>query len=334
MTASALTPFSERYFTNYDGEGRSYREFMKVGVTDPFVFKAHATALKMLAPASILDIGAADGSALLHFKTALQSLEVLHGIEISEYAHQRRLLDSFALGDLRQVLRSPPAWMLKKYDLILFASAMYLGETGLKQALNDIRPLCHASTLVLVLTPGEYFPGGLFDYSDMASKSLGHHDGVLIRPKMWWLSRCLESGYSVVGDVGGTCLLLRTSLSGTSILNWGCREVVSARFGNTGLMEESDSLQSVVLTVLDYSFACTFNITRDRGLVQETNLATDVDDYRSVEIIRHTVAYVRCGMLGSITRLNYSPIKTYAYIPGVLCFPSTDGYIFESDTNL
>lgn len=80
---SDVARFSARYFDNYDGAGRSYDDYMKLGVTDPMIFHQHISALGLHKPKSMLDLGAADGSALLYYKDRIPSVETVHGVEIS-----------------------------------------------------------------------------------------------------------------------------------------------------------------------------------------------------------------------------------------------------------
>ena len=63
--------FDKTYFDNYDGLGRSYDEYMKIGVTDPSVLNRHLGAMGRGDPKTMLDLGAADGSALLYFKSLI-----------------------------------------------------------------------------------------------------------------------------------------------------------------------------------------------------------------------------------------------------------------------
>lgn len=325
--------FSQRYFDNYDGPGRDYGRFMSVGVTDPALLARHLGALGLGSPVSMLDLGAADGSALLHFQQSLPSLSVLHGIEISRFAHDRRRIETIALGDMRDVLAAPPDWMQGHYDLILMAAAMYFQEKDLAATMRQVRGFCRPTSIVLAITPGQCFPDGLFEYSEMASRALGPGAHVLIRPKLWWLRMLSEAGFKIVGDILGYGILLQVDDRQPEWIDMGNAGNVAAEFRDRLHDGHEVCDEAVRLTFARPAATMDFSFSRQAGFKQHSAAGVCPDDPAFIDLVRDALAYARTGALGPVRRIEFLPTRLYAHVAGAICEPVGDAYRFRADPN-
>lgn len=188
------------YFETYGGDsGKPYSDSFKLHTVD---VDDLVLALNQVGfwPESCYDIGAADGSMLLHLNNTFHFREV-SGCEINRDIIKEaapELRDNISCFD---VMRNPQ--FFKTYDLVVANISMYLKEADFSLFLKHVKRLAHKNTVFCFVNHYD-IDGGYFYLSNKGFISNGIAGSTymdryrkLNKPYVWYLSALESSGYGV-----------------------------------------------------------------------------------------------------------------------------------------
>jgi hypothetical protein len=329
-----MVEFGESYFRHYGGHNRPYRNTFEKYCTSPIELRKFLQATGRRFPRSIVDLGAADGSALKLFGKVF-SADVLHGVENSTYAFERRIVDNIFLGDMCDFVANRPASFLRMYDLILVNSAMYLRPQQLASFLQSLKTLCHRNTTI-VLTLPSYYPSGIYTYLAEFKRSLACRTIPIIRPKPWWIEAAYDGGFEITGDLDGNGLLLmlpRKGFSRPSIFGNPANVAVTYEFDRTRLSAKAAQFRIWHLeNELQLNFTHS-EIGSPAKFVELGGSRTKAHCRALSKVLPDILAFFRSGKVGRFHPIEFRRLSEPIYVPGTLCCPTRNGFSLRSDAN-
>lgn len=164
---------------------------------------------------TVLDIGCANGALLDHLGAKSDTLELLEGLEISDYAIDKKTdkfpdIKKIHKADVTQWVDSVlPALTLQSYDIITITLAMHLDVKHMADLLKNVGSLCKPHTRVM-LTLHEFELGdidiidGVQEFTNQRTRDLSIRT---LRPTIWWATLCQNLGFQVVRHDGSMLVL-------------------------------------------------------------------------------------------------------------------------------
>jgi hypothetical protein len=328
-----MKEFEQSYFRHYGGYNRPYRKTFKLYGNSPVEFRKFLRATGRRFPKSILDLGAADGSALKLFGRFF-SADILHGVELSRYAFERRVVDDIFLGDMREFVVNRPAGFLRVYDLVLVNSAMYLRPNQLPSFLLSLVSLCHKDTTIMLALPS-YYPSGMHTYLVDFKRACPGRGMPIIRPKAWWVEAAYDAGFEIISDLEGRELLLALPRKGF------LRPPIFGNPENVALTFEFDrrgpsgKRPQISLRHLETGLRLTFTHRKTNSTARFVELGKPRSSVYSRALpksLPDVLAFFRSGRVGEDHQVEFCRLSAPIYVPGTLCRPMATGFSLQSDS--
>ena len=329
-----MKEFEHSYFRHYGGYNRPYRKTFKQYGNSPVELRKFLRATGRRFPETILDLGAADGSALKRFGRFF-SARVLHGVELSRYAYARRVVEDIFLGDMCEFAADRPAGFLPQYDLVLVNSAMYLQPDELPSFLRSLVSLCHRRTTIMFALPS-YYPSGLYTYLPEFKRSCPGRSVPIIRPKGWWIESVYNAGFEIICDLEGRELLLALPKKGFS------RPPTFGNPVNVALTFEFDCGRvsrkpaQISLQHLETGFRLRFSHRKSgstAGFVEQGEPRNRSSSQALRKSLPDILAFFRSGRIGEDHQVEFCRLSIPIYVPGTLCRPTRNGFSLRTDYN-
>jgi hypothetical protein len=326
--------FDPAYFDHYGGHRKSYQKVFADYLASPRDLRKALLRLGRDLPHSIVDLGAADGSALQYFGKALGA-DTLHGVELSKYAVMRRVVDHIVQGDMRRFVKTRSSPFQEKYDLVLNNALMYLASAEIVPFLSSMKSLFHERTSALLTLPS-FYPWGMHEYLRDHQRTHGEHSYPVIRPKPWWLQSVYEAGFDVLHDIDGNSLVVglpNGKLARPPI--FGDPEVIELKYEfDCGAPAAHGQINIIhKKTGLKMKFA---HQRRRKG-----NKFLELGDMRRRSVrprlckaLPDVLAFFRSGRVGRDYSIEFRKMDFHLYVPGSICAPAKVGFTLRSDLKI